>query len=119
MGHYPITTNITEHNNESAKKLFEILSEKIRDRTLVRILNIDLSFIDYRATSSDYIVIQGVEYLYDNTYCIHYTIDYSINNGCKDMYIEDEHETSMNFDVYDVHLDFDLIENVRNTVDEF
>lgn len=119
MEHYPITTNISEHNSESAKLLYEILSSNIRDKNLIHILNIDLSFIDNRATASDYIIINKVEHLYDNTYTVHYKLDYNIYNGCKDMDIDGEYETSMNFDVYDDHIDFDLIDNDRSTVEEF
>lgn len=119
MEHYPITTNITEHDSESANRLYEILSTKIRDKTLINILNINLSFIDYRATASDYIVINEVIHLQDNTYCVHYTLDYHIYNLCKDMNIDSEHETSMNFEVYDTHIEFDLIDITRDTVNEF
>lgn len=119
MAHYPITTNITEHNSESAKQLFKILSNKIKDKSLINILRIDLSFIDYRATASDYIVINEVEHIFHNTYCVHYTLDYYIYNLCKDMDIDSEHLTTMNFDVYDDHIQFDLIDIDRDTVEEF
>lgn len=119
MEHYPLPTNITEHNSESAELLFDILSNIIKDKSLISILKIDLSFIDPRATASDYIVINEVEHIWDNTYCVHYTLDYYIYNLCKDMDIEGEHETSMNFDVYPNYIEFDLIDIVRDTVEEF
>ncbi|WP_199557436.1 hypothetical protein [Enterobacter roggenkampii] len=119
MEYYSITTNITEHNSESAEKLFSILTNNIKDKSLINILKIDLSFIDFRATASDYIVINEVEHICDNTYSVHYTLDYYIYNLCKDMDIEGEHLTAMNFNVYDDHIEFDFIDIVRDTVNEF
>lgn len=119
MEQYPIITNISEHNSESAKQLFEILTNNIKDKSLISILKIDLTFIDFRATASDFIVINEVEHISDNTYCVHYTLDYYIYNLCKDMDIDSEHLTTMNFDVYDDHIQFDLIDIDRDTVEEF
>lgn len=119
MEHYSITTNITEHNSESAKLLLKIIGNNSRDKSLINILDIDLSFIDHRATSNGYIIINDVEYLYGNTYCVHYTIDYQIINFCKDMDFEEDYKTSMNIDVYADYISFDKIENSRDTVEEF
>lgn len=119
MEYYPITTNITEHNSHSAKQLFDILSNSIKDKSLINILEIDLSFIDHKATSSGHIIINEVEYLYENTYCVHYTLDYQIINLCKDMDFDEDHQTSMNIDVHENYIIFDKIEHSRDTVEEF
>lgn len=119
MEYYPIATNITEHNNESAQQLLKLFKSNLRDKSLINILMIDLSFIDQRATSSGHIIINDIEHLHKNTYCVHYTIDYQITNFCTDMDFDEDHITSMNIIVHEDYISFDKIEHSRDTVEEF
>lgn len=119
MKQYPITTNVKEHGKVAARQLYEILNARRTESTLKSVLNIDLRFIDDKALPSDNFVLDEVEHVRDNTYSLHYSIDYFIFNLCKDMNLEDSFPTTINFEVYDDHLNFDVIDNNRDTVDEF
>lgn len=119
MEYYPITTNIIEHNNESAEQLLGILENNSRDDVLKNVLNIDVTYIEFNAYSHGYITINDVHHHHDNIYTLVYTLDYHINNGCRDRNIDSETEISMNFEVYDDHLSFDVIDHSRDTLDEF
>ncbi|KVJ38980.1 hypothetical protein [Enterobacter cloacae] len=119
MEHYPITTTISEHNSESAELLLEILSDNSKDESLKNILTIDLSFINDRAYSLGYIEILDVQHLNNNTYTVHYTLDYNVYNGCTNLDENGDYETSMNFNVFHDYIEFDLIDIVRDTVEEF
>ena len=92
--------------------------ENHQDSILKTILNIDLSFIDYRAQSSNYFIINDVEYIGDNNYILYYKINYYIYNLCKDMDIDDDYETSINFTLNNGLLVFDIIDCERNISDE-
>ncbi|MET6533605.1 hypothetical protein [Citrobacter freundii] len=94
------------------------LENNHQDHTLKSILNLDLSFIDYRAQSSNYFIINDVEYIGDNNYILYYKINYYIYNLCKDMDIDDDYETSINFTLNNGLLVFDIIDCERNTSDE-
>ncbi|HKN03546.1 MAG TPA: hypothetical protein VJY31_06315 [Buttiauxella sp.] len=119
MKHYPLTTNLLEQGKGAAGQLYETLNAKRNEPLFKSILNMDLRFIDPNALPSDNFKLNEVEHVRDNTYSLHYSIDYFIFNLCKDMNLEDSFPTSINFDVYNDYLAFDVIDNDRDTVDEF
>lgn len=119
MESYFLETNIIDHGKIAENYLCELFSKNHRDRSLISILTIDLSFIDHRAQSSDYIQITDVEYMYSNTYALHYKLDWFIYNGCVNMDGNGTFETTMTFSVFNGYLEFDTIETSRDTINEF
>lgn len=118
MSNYPIPLRLELNNQDTANIICSYLENNHQDHTLKSILNLDLSFIDYRAQSSNYFIINDVEYIGDNNYILYYKINYYIYNLCKDMDIDDDYETSINFTLNNGLLVFDIIDCERNTSDE-
>ncbi|MFS7195495.1 hypothetical protein AB6866_04730 [Rahnella inusitata] len=119
MKKYYLETEITVHDTIAARILFEILKKESKNKSLINILKIDLSFKNRRIYVHEHIDVENVEYMYDNMYCLHYSLEWDIENGCVDMKESGTHDTTMNFEVHDDYLDFDLIDNLRDTTDEF
>lgn len=118
MSNYPIPLRLEFNSQDTANIICSYLENNHQDPTLKSILNLDLSFIDYRAQSSNYFIINDVEYIGDNNYILYYKINYYIYNLCKDMDIDDDYETSINFTLNNRLLVFDIIDCKRNTSDE-
>lgn len=118
MSNYPIPLRLEFNSQDTANIICSYLENNHQDHTLKSILNLDLSFIDYRAQSSNYFIINDVEYIGDNNYILYYKINYYIYNLCKDMDIDDDYETSINFTLNNGLLVFDIIDCERNTSDE-
>ncbi|MFU8908518.1 hypothetical protein ACNARK_17005 [Proteus sp. DFP240708] len=119
MSIYSTNLNFSSHGKDTANLICNYLRENHRDASLRDILNIDLSFIDQRAESTDYFVIQDVDHVDGNSYILFYSISYYIYNLCKDMDIDNDYEASINFEAHDNFLEFDIINSERNTIDEF
>ncbi|EFL9656597.1 hypothetical protein IGU62_002101 [Escherichia coli] len=118
MSNYPIPLSLEFNSQDTANIICSYLEKNHQDSILKTILNIDLSFIDYRAQSSNYFIINDVEYIGDNNYILYYKINYYIYNLCKDMDIDDDYETSINFTLNNGLLVFDIIDCERNISDE-
>lgn len=119
MSTYPIQLNFEAHSQDTANLIYSYLEKNHQDSILKSVLDIDLSFIDYRAQSTGYFIINDVEYVDDDNYILHYKTNYYIYNLCKDMDIDDDYETSINFTLNDGVLVFDMIDGERNILDEF
>ena len=118
MSNYPIPLSLEFNSQDTANIICSYLEKNHQDSILKTILNIDLSFIDYRAQSSNYFIINDVEYVGDNNYILYQKINYYIYNLCKDMDIDDDYETSINFTLNNGLLVFDIIDCERNISDE-
>ncbi|MGY6030263.1 hypothetical protein [Phytobacter sp. AG2a] len=119
MHTFPLTLTLTESPTDSALALQHYLQRHRHAPALIPVLNTDLSFISPHARSTNDFVISRVEPLRDNTFVLYYQIHYFIFNLCQDMNIEDSYATSITFAVKDGELVFDVINNERDTVDEF
>ncbi|EFN5703234.1 hypothetical protein M9720_001363 [Escherichia coli] len=119
MTTYPFNLTLPTHGKEAEKILYDYLDKNHSDITLKKILDIDLDFIDSRAQSTDYFIIDDIEYLDENIYVLHYSISYFIYNMCKDMDIDDSYSTTVTFEVNDGLLEFNVIDKKRSTLDEF
>lgn len=119
MHTFPLTLTLTESPTDSALALQHYLQRHRHAPALIPVLNTDLTFISPHARSTNDFVISRVEPLRDNTFVLYYQIHYFIFNLCQDMNIEDSYATSITFAVKDGELVFDVINNERDTVDEF
>ncbi|MCT4709228.1 hypothetical protein MUA04_03340 [Enterobacteriaceae bacterium H11S18] len=119
MKWYPMTTDFKGHDEFSAAELYDALKFRCTDSALKSILNIDLSFIDYNALPSDEFILERVVHIGSNLYSLHYDINYHIFNLCKDMNLKDFFKTTINFEVYENYLCFDVIDSARDPVEEF
>lgn len=119
MTTYMLPLIFKSHGKDTAKLLQEYFKNNSSDSNLKDILRIDLNFIDSRAQHTDFFVINDVEYIGNNKYTLHYSVDYFIYNLCKDMDINDDFFTAINFEVIGNSLCFDVIEDKRHTLDEF
>lgn len=119
MHTFPLTISIGEPGPQSARQLQQFLELHRQDPALIPVLNMDLTFISPHARSTNDFVISRVEHLHDNTWVLYYQINYFIFNLCQDMNIEDVYGTTITFDMQDGYLAFNVINNTRDTVDEF
>ncbi|MCG5047653.1 hypothetical protein L2164_02970 [Pectobacterium brasiliense] len=119
MERYNRSIIIDGHGRNAESDLYDFLCRNISDDSLHSILKIDVSFIDDRAEAGDYIQLGHVSHHHANTYSLTYTLDYYVFHGCRDMNTEDDYEVTINFTVYDDHIDFDLIDHHRDTYEEF
>lgn len=108
-----------EPGKQTAAQVQSYLQQHRQDPALIPALNMDLTFISPHARSLNDFAISRVEHLRDNTYVLYYKINYFIFNLCQDMNIEDVYDTSITFDIQDSCLAFNVINNDRDTVDEF
>ncbi|MGK9172631.1 hypothetical protein KXR87_05305 [Yokenella regensburgei] len=116
---FPLNLTLADNHADSARELQHYLQHNRHSPALIPALNMDLGFISPHARSTNAFDINRVEHLRDTTYVLYYQIHYFIFNLCQDMNIEDSYATSITFTVNDGELVFDVINNDRDTVDEF
>ncbi len=119
MNIFPLTIAIDAHDADSALTLKNYLQQHRQSPALIPVLNMDLTFISPHARSTNDFVISKVEHLRENTYVLYYQINYFIFNLCQDMNIEDVYDTTITFNIQNDSLAFNVINNDRDTVDEF
>jgi hypothetical protein len=119
MNTFPLDITLNKHPAESITQLRQFLQQHRQDPAFIPVLNMDLTFISPHARSLNDFAISKVEHLQGNTYVLYYKINYFIFNLCQDMNIEDVYDTSITFDIQDGCLAFNVINNDRDTVDEF
>ena len=81
----------------------------------------DLSHINHRAENYNGIQIEQIEHRLGNEYCMSYTYDWFVYNGCADMDEQDDEDGFVCFTVgTNGEIEFDIIElEERSTHNEF
>ena len=93
----PFIDNNFDHGDKHTQMLEKFLT-KNKSKFESQLIG-NLSHINYRAKNINEITIESIEYQQDNLYCMNYTYDWEVYNGCVDMNMQDEEEGFVCFTV--------------------